>query len=103
MYLIFIIISSSKTAVIEPYFSLEDSARLVDHLVFTSLDFTIVFVLQSKVVSLEDQFSVFTLPRNRVALLYPQAWSSLIVAFCDSQGYGGSILTCLHIEKFMYM
>jgi hypothetical protein len=31
--------------------------------------------------------------RNRVAQLYPRALSSLFVASCDSQGYGGGILT----------
>jgi hypothetical protein len=35
-------------------------------------------------------------PRDRVALLYPQATDYPFVAFCDSQGYGGGILIRLH-------
>jgi hypothetical protein len=35
-------------------------------------------------------------PSDRVAQLYPQARGSLFVAFYDSQGYGGGILTHLH-------
>jgi hypothetical protein len=31
--------------------------------------------------------------------LYPQARGSLFVAFYDSRGYGGGILTRLHTEK----
>jgi hypothetical protein len=33
-----------------------------------------------------------------VAQLYPQALGSLFVAFYDSQGYGGGILTRRHTE-----
>jgi hypothetical protein len=36
-------------------------------------------------------------PSDRVAQLYPQAPGSLSVASYDSQGYGGFILTRLHI------
>jgi hypothetical protein len=32
-------------------------------------------------------------PRNKVAQLYPRALGSLYVASCDSQGYGGGIVT----------
>jgi hypothetical protein len=46
--------------------------------------------------SLEDQVPVFISPRNRLAQLYPQALGSLLVAFYDSQGCGGGILTRLH-------
>jgi hypothetical protein len=35
-------------------------------------------------------------PSDRVAQIYPQAPGSLFVAFYDSQGYGGGILTRLH-------
>jgi hypothetical protein len=35
-------------------------------------------------------------PGDRVAQLHPQAPGSLFVAFYDSQGYGGGILTHLH-------
>jgi hypothetical protein len=60
------------------------------------------FFLQSKVVSLasnphlENQVPVFISPSDRVAKLYPQVPVSLFVAFYDSQGYGGGILTRLH-------
>jgi hypothetical protein len=36
-------------------------------------------------------------PSERVAQLYPQAPGSLSIAFYDSQGYGGGILTLLHM------
>jgi hypothetical protein len=49
--------------------------------------------------NLEDQVPVFMSPSDRVAQLYPQAPGSLFVAFCDSQGYGGSILTRLHTRS----
>jgi hypothetical protein len=45
---------------------------------------------------LEDHVMVLTSPRDRVAQLYPQAPTSLFVAFYDSQGYSGGILTHLH-------
>jgi hypothetical protein len=35
-----------------------------------------------------------------VAQLQPQTPASLFVAFYDSHGYGGGILTSLHTEKF---
>jgi hypothetical protein len=41
--------------------------------------------------NLKGEVPVFIFPRNRVALLYPQALSSLFVASYDSQGYGGVI------------
>jgi hypothetical protein len=46
--------------------------------------------------NLEGQVPVFISPRNRVAQLYPRALGSFFVAFYDSQGCGGSILTRLH-------
>jgi hypothetical protein len=63
------------------------------------LDFTTVFFLQNKVISLastpnlEDQAFVFMSPSDRVAQLYPQAPGSLFVVLYDSQGYCGGILT----------
>jgi hypothetical protein len=36
------------------------------------------------------------LPKEMVAQLYLQGTGSLLVAFHDSQGYGGGILTVLH-------
>jgi hypothetical protein len=35
-------------------------------------------------------------PRDRIAQLYSPVPGSLFVAFYDSHGYGGGILTCLH-------
>jgi hypothetical protein len=49
---------------------------------------------------LEDQVSVFTFPSDRVAQLYPQVRGSLFVAFHYSQGYGGGILTRLHMGTY---
>jgi hypothetical protein len=45
---------------------------------------------------LEDQVPVFMCPSDTVAQLHPQAPGSLFVAFYDSQGCGGGILTRLH-------
>jgi hypothetical protein len=52
-------------------------------------------------------------PVDRVAQLYPQAPGSIFVAFYDSMGYGGVILTSLHAgahfstlifyESFLYL
>jgi hypothetical protein len=47
--------------------------------------------------SLEDQVPIFISPRNRVAQIYPRALGSLSVASSDSQGYGGGILSRLHM------
>jgi hypothetical protein len=41
-------------------------------------------------------------PGDRVAHLYPQAPASFFVAFYDSQGYGGGILTHLHTGRLKY-
>jgi hypothetical protein len=94
------IITIGKTALFEPWPSLEDSAR--SHPVFTYLDFITIIVLQSKArqpcvqpPNLEDQVSVFMSPSDRVVQLYPQAPGSLFVAFYGSRGYGGGILTRL--------
>jgi hypothetical protein len=46
--------------------------------------------------NLEDQVPVFIFSRDSVAQLYPQAPCSLFIAFYDSQGYGGGILTQLN-------
>jgi hypothetical protein len=46
--------------------------------------------------NLKHGVSVFMSPSDRVAQLYPQVPGSLFVAFYDSQGYGGGILTRLH-------
>jgi hypothetical protein len=83
--------------------ALEDPARL--HLIFTCFYFaTILFYrVRSSALrqtpNLEDQVSVFMSLCDRVAQLYPQAPGSLFVAFYDSQGYGGVILTRLHTGR----
>jgi hypothetical protein len=46
--------------------------------------------------NLDDHVSVFISPRNKAAQLYLQALSSVFVASCDSQSYGGGIRTRLH-------
>jgi hypothetical protein len=46
--------------------------------------------------NLDGQVPVFISPRNRIAQIYPRALGSLFVASCDSQGYGGGILTRFH-------
>jgi hypothetical protein len=46
--------------------------------------------------NLGDQVPVFMPPSDKVAQLYPPEPGSLFVAFYDSQGYGGGILTRLH-------
>jgi hypothetical protein len=48
-------------------------------------------------LNLDDQVPVFKSPRNRAAQLYPQPPDSLFIAFYDLQGYGGGILTRLHM------
>jgi hypothetical protein len=48
--------------------------------------------------NLEGQVPVFISPRNRVAQLYPQALSSLLVASYNSQSYGGGIRTRLSLS-----
>jgi hypothetical protein len=40
--------------------------------------------------------------RNRVTRLYPQALGSLFVSSYDSQGYGGGILTRLHMMWLLF-
>jgi hypothetical protein len=45
---------------------------------------------------LEDQVCVFMSHSEKVAQFYTQTPRSLFVAFYDSQGYGGIILTHLH-------
>jgi hypothetical protein len=54
------------------------------------------FLLQNR-VSLASSVPVFMFLRKRVAQLYPQAPGSLWIAFYDSQGCGGDILTRLHM------
>jgi hypothetical protein len=57
--------------------------------------------LQSKVASLasnpkpQGSGPFFMFPSDREAQLHPREVCSLFITFYDSQGYGGSILTCL--------
>jgi hypothetical protein len=50
--------------------------------------------------NLEDQVSVFMSPSDRVALLYSPSAVFVFVAFYNSQGYNGGILTRLHTRKY---
>jgi hypothetical protein len=45
---------------------------------------------------MEDRVPIFMSAIDRLARLYPHALGSILVAFYDSQGYGGGILTRLH-------
>jgi hypothetical protein len=53
--------------------------------------------------NLEDQVPIYMFPNKKVAQLYPQAPGSLLVAFYDSQGYGGGILTRLHTRRSEFL
>jgi hypothetical protein len=67
------------------------------------LVFAAIIILQSKFVSLASNPQpggpglCIYVPIDRVAHLNPQAPGSVFVAFYDSQGYGGGILTHLHM------
>jgi hypothetical protein len=56
---------------------------------------TILYCLIWDSPNLEGQVPIFISSRNRVAQLYPCALGSLYIASCNSQGYGGGILTFL--------
>jgi MFS superfamily sulfate permease-like transporter len=77
--IIIIIIVIAKTTIFERQLSLGVPARLL-----------------RPTPSVEDQVSVFMPPIDRMSQLYPQTPNSLFVAFYDSQGYDGGILTLLH-------
>jgi hypothetical protein len=47
-----------------------------------------------------DKVPVFMFRSDKVAQLYSKAPGSLFIAFYDSQGYGGDILTHLHTGKY---
>jgi hypothetical protein len=49
--------------------------------------------------NLEDQAPVFMFPSYKVAQLYPQPPGSLFVAFYNSQGCGGGVLTHFHTRS----
>jgi hypothetical protein len=51
--------------------------------------------------NLEDQVPIFMSSSDRVAQLYPQAQCFLFITFYDLQGYGGGILTHLHMDKMI--
>jgi hypothetical protein len=48
----------------------------------------------------EEQVPVFISPTDMATQLYPQARGFLFVAFYDLQGYGGGIVTHLHMGYF---
>jgi hypothetical protein len=72
------------------------------------LDLATVIILQSKVVSLTSNHKpvgpglYIYVPQWQVSQLYPQASGSIFIAFCDSQGYGGGILTHIRDTKLGY-
>jgi hypothetical protein len=87
-----------KTALFEPQPSLEDSTGM--HPVFISLDFSTKEEGCQPCVqlpNLEDQVSASS---DSVTHLCPQAPGSLFVAFYDSLGCGGGILTRLHTRMY---
>jgi hypothetical protein len=104
---IIIIIIIGKTALFEPWPSLEDSA--IFHLVFSSLDLATIFFYRVRlsalhpIPNLEYQVSAFMSLSDSVAQLYPQAPGSIFVTFYDSQRYGGGIPTRLHRGKTKYV
>jgi hypothetical protein len=79
---------------------LEDSAIL--HPDFTTSDFATAVFYRARLSALrptpnfEGHVPVFRSPCDRVVQLYPQTPGSLLVAFYDSYGYGGGVLTRLH-------
>jgi hypothetical protein len=86
--IIIIIIINGKTALFEPWPSLEDSARLRP--VVTYLDFTAVMFLHNKIVSFASNAQpggtdpCIYVPQWQGIQLYPQGPCSLFIAFCDS-------------------
>jgi hypothetical protein len=73
----------------------------LDLLVFTSLDFAMIFYrgrpsALCPTPNLEGQVSVCMSLSDMVAQLNTQALSSFFITFCNWQGYSGSIVTCLH-------
>jgi hypothetical protein len=108
--------SSSSSSVKQPFYSHSFLRRFcqicveLDHPLFKFLDFATVKFLQSKInnlastppppPNLQGQVSVFMFSNDMMAQLQPQASGSLFVAFCDSQVYGGGILTHLHTGTF---
>jgi hypothetical protein len=93
------IVVTVGTAYFEPQPSLEDSARFVmsndlGHPVFTE---------QGRQPYVQPPtwrtMSSYLGPSDRVAQLYPQAPGTPFIAFYDSHGCGGGILTRLHTDK----
>jgi hypothetical protein len=58
------------------------------------------YCLISDSLNMKGQVPVFISPMNKLAHLYLRALGSLLIASCDSQGYGGGILTRLRIYYF---
>jgi hypothetical protein len=53
--------------------------------------------------NLEDQVSVFMSLSERIDQFYPQALGFTFVAYYDSQGYGGGILTRPHAGQLFIL
>jgi hypothetical protein len=96
------IIIIGKTAIFKQLCSLENSDKL--HPLSTSLDFAMAIVLQNKAISLAPNPQpaglgpYISVPQQQGGLVYSQAPGSIFVAFYDSKGYDGGILTRLHTE-----
>jgi hypothetical protein len=94
----------------EPQPSLQDSARLYPIFHYFGFFNNNFFAEQGRqplcpTPNLEDQVSVCLPPppRDRVGQVYPQALGSGLFAFDGAQGYGGGILTRLHMGKSKYL
>jgi hypothetical protein len=59
---------------------------------------TILYCLIWDSPNLEGKVPICISPRNRVAQLFPLSLGSLYITSCDSQGYGGGILTLPQLE-----
>jgi hypothetical protein len=97
--IIVIIIIVGKTALFEPYASLENSGRL--HLVFTFWISFKFFTEQGRQPCVQPQLrgSGGLIYAPLVAELHPREKGFLSVAFYESQGYGVGIRSRLHKRR----
>jgi hypothetical protein len=108
-FIIIIIIIIGKTAFFEPQPSLEDSASFVykpSGIHFFGFPSNNCFTEQGRQPCVQPSTwrtrSLYLCPRVTGWLRYiPQAPGSLLIAFYNSRGYGGSILTCLHVGTLL--
>jgi hypothetical protein len=98
--------SSSSSLAKEPFLSYSLAQMVLpDHSLFTALDFAIIISLteQGREPRVQPPSGGSDLciyvHDDGVAHLYPQAPSSLFFVFYDSQGFGGGILTRLHVGR----